>query len=101
MKIFICLISFIIMSGCAKDMVWSSSNGKSEQQFYADRASCSAMAGNGHQNQVYEPKQQADGFASGLENGLNLGNAIGTSNSRSQIFNDCMMGNGWNLIPAE
>jgi len=59
------------------------------------------MAGNGHQNQVYEPKQQADGFASGLENGLNLGNAIGTSNSRNQIFNDCMMGNGWILVPAE
>ena len=95
-------ISFIIaiaLSGCAQEMLWSHAS-KGSQEFYADRAQCSAMAGNGQQNQVFAPQQPVDGFASGFANGLNLGNAMNTSNSRGQIFDDCMMGNGWFLVPA-
>lgn len=92
------IVAFAI-SGCAQEMSWSHSY-KSTQDFYADRAQCSAMAGNGQQNQVFSPQQPADGFASGFANGLNLGNAMNTSNSRGQIFDDCMMGNGWYLVPA-
>ena len=95
------LITFIsvVISGCAQEMVWSSSNGKSEQQFYADRSYCSAMAGNGQQNQVVQ-MQPSNDFASGFMNGMNIGGAMGASNARSQIFNDCMMGNGWFLVPS-
>lgn len=94
-----CIFVLIFLSGCAQDMVWSSSNGKSEQQFYADRSYCSAMAGNGQQNQVVQ-MQPSNDFASGFMNGMNLGGAMGASNARSQIFNDCMMGNGWFLVPS-
>ena len=93
------IIIVVALSGCAQEMSWSHSY-KSTQEFYADRAQCSAMAGNGQQNQVFTQQQPADGFASGFANGLNLGNAMSTSNSRGQIFDDCMMGNGWFLVPA-
>ena len=58
------------------------------------------MAGNGQQNQVVQ-MQPSNDFASGFMNGMNIGNAANTGSARSQIFNDCMMGNGWNLVPAK
>lgn len=91
-------LAFLSISGCAQNMQWAHSF-KGQQEFYADRARCSSMSGAGQQNQVV--LQQGDaGLATGLTNGMNIGSAMGANRARGQIFDDCMMGNGWYLVPA-
>lgn len=95
------LMSLMLLScACATQYQWSHPY-KSGQSFYADRAECTAMSNSGPQRSgVWQPISN-----SGIENaGYNLNRGfenMADSQNRTQLFNDCMMGRGWSLVPAK
>lgn len=79
-----------LITACASQ-TWDSYEGKTQQEFYTDKAECSALSRSGGNTVYYNPSPT--GFASGFMNGVNIANA----SAGSQIFNDCMYGRGWFL----
>jgi hypothetical protein len=65
------------------------------QQFYTDRAQCSAMSGGSGPNQI------APSYGGGFNNSYNTMSAIMARKRSEGIFNDCMYGRGWQLVPAD
>lgn len=92
-------ISCLIIAGCsASEQRWDSTENKTDQEFYGDRAACSAMAKSPSSNVVYYDPSPS-GLAEGFINGLNVASA-GQSDTDRGIFNDCMMGRGWFLTTS-
>lgn len=80
------------ISGCAA-RTWSHPT-KSSQQFHADKAECSSMSGAGSSSQIM-PTYGQPGFNTGFNQGFNQTQAIGASMAKGQIYEDCMLGKGW------
>lgn len=87
---------FLILTGCAQK-VWYNPE-KSTQQFYADNANCTAMSQGVSPDQIQPSYEYNSAFGSGFLQGFNTTNAIMAANTKSQIYSDCMMGNGWVLV---
>lgn len=73
--------------------------GAGTSEFYRDRADCTAMSNSGpRRSNVWTPvsKQWSDNVGYNMNRGLE--NAS-DNRDRAQLFNDCMMGRGWYLVP--
>lgn len=92
--LFLVLAAFSL-TGCA-NKVWHKS-GASTQEFYSDKAECSAMSGSGN-HQINTPQMNSGGgFNDGFQQGWNNAAAIGAAGRQGRIFSDCMAGRGWSL----
>jgi hypothetical protein len=84
--------------GCANQMVWYNP-GKSQQQFHAENAECLAMGSSAAGSQQIIPTYPTGNPTyNAYAQGWNMGSAIKASNTRDQIYNDCMMGRGWSYV---
>ncbi|MFI5304336.1 MAG: hypothetical protein ACHQYP_06005 [Nitrospiria bacterium] len=99
-KVAVFLLSGVLMFSlsCATPTAWYNST-KSNQEFYSDRARCSAMANSAGYPQT-TPVYGSGALASYARTS-NMLSSIAADNSRIQIFNDCMMGEGWTLVPVK
>lgn len=92
--LFLVVVAFSLI-GCASK-VWHK-GGASTQEFYNDRAECSAMSGQGNY-QINTPQMNSGGgFNGGFQQGWNNASAISAAGNQNRIFNDCMAGRGWSL----
>jgi hypothetical protein len=92
------------LQGCAhrnrnknQEKVWVNPD-KSNQQFYGDKAECSALSGSAGSSQVspvYMPL--GGGFTQSYILGSNMAAASDAASEKTQIFSDCMRGRGWVL----
>lgn len=79
----LCMVALFI-TGCAPD--WKHPS-KSQQQYHADNAECSAMSGKGMSNQIQEN--------TGTNATWNQSDAFRAYGDRAGIYSDCMQGKGW------
>lgn len=91
---FLRVIAVSVLGSCAASkppMVWENT-AKSDRQFHGDRAECTAMSAAGG-NLPAAPVWNAS-----IQTNAPI---IAAQNQRNQIFNDCMYGKGWTLVPKK
>lgn len=94
------ILAAAVMTGCTTKYAWENQY-KNTQDFYRDRADCTTMSNSGPQrSNVWTPvsNQWSDNVGNNLNRGFE--NAADNQN-RTNLFNDCMMGRGWSLVPAK
>ncbi|HCC53474.1 MAG TPA: hypothetical protein DEQ20_00895 [Desulfobulbaceae bacterium] len=87
----------IVLSGCAKPITrWGHPAKNRAEDYYADSSKCRAMAGSAgsQQAQIGYTPASGDVFGS-FARGWNMGSAMGAATDRQLIFDECMMGQGW------
>lgn len=89
----------LALAGCAtgSNMAWSNPNA-SQQEFYQASAQCQSMAGPGGQ-QIAGAGAGSGAFNRGFSQTYNQVSAINAQRRQRQIFEDCMRGFGWRLVP--
>ncbi len=86
LKMLAVILAITTISGCAQKR-WHS-YGKTQQQFYQENAQCLAMSGSGASSQIIQGN-------SSFANGYNQMGAMMAQSNKTNIYQQCMMGNGW------
>lgn len=89
MKNITMILILLLISACAKK-VWMHES-KNQQEFYQDNSKCLSMSGSAGSTQILP---STDPFTKGW----NQGSAINAAGMRNDIYYQCMMGQGWQLV---
>lgn len=87
----------LMLVGCQATYSWSHWT-KNTQQFYGDNSTCLAMSNGISAPQPYVAGPGMNSFGNGFVSGMNQGAAIQSNRMRTNIYNQCMQGEGWYLV---
>lgn len=95
------LAAAVLSSACAGNQYEWHNIDKTMPEFYRDRAECASMSNSvPNRSGVWAnvSGQWSDNVASNLNRGLEN---MSDNQDRQRIFNDCMLGRGWAIVPRD
>ena len=89
----------VLVAGCATNAHWEHAY-KGQQEWYSDNARCRAMGNSAGMGSPIVPVGGgwSSPVAAGFAQGWNQGEAMRAARAREEIYQQCMMGEGWRLV---